>query len=288
MLFLYFARAGCAAWSESTPMARALAPAAASIAPLPEEAGGGVDDVGLLVELALRGFLALVGGGEAGEVRRGGQVGDLDRHVRVDGLDARAVTGLELLDQLGLHTADEAHVLGLRLEGGGDTGEVGALLLGERQRGDVARLGVRRRVDDRELGVRVLLGDLLDGRLVDEADRDDRVVTGGHQVLETGLLVGLGLAGLGVGLGDGDAELGLGLVETAGGGVVERLVATAADVVGHTDLQRTVGGAGGGGSVIALCAACGERGDAQGTREHNRSELGRTAQGNISFSHAPV
>jgi hypothetical protein len=56
------------------------------------------------------------------------------------------------VDQRDVHTADEADGVGLGGLGGGDTGEVGGLLLGEDQVGDVLGLdgGV---VDDAEGGV---------------------------------------------------------------------------------------------------------------------------------------
>src|SRR3954467_3164898 len=100
-------------------------------------AGRGVDHVDAVVELAGRGFLALVGAGEAGGVRAVGQVLGVDLHLRVGVVDALREARLELLDQRDIHTADEADVVLLGLQRRGDTGEVGALLLGERDAVDV-------------------------------------------------------------------------------------------------------------------------------------------------------
>ena len=83
---------------------------------------------------------------------------DVDLDVRVDRLDAGLVAGLELLDQVVVDAADEADVVGLGLQGGRDTDEEGALLLGEGEVGDVvvgACVGVEA-VDDRELDVGVV------------------------------------------------------------------------------------------------------------------------------------
>ena len=116
-------------------------------------AGGRVDDVSACLVHAGRDLLGLVRGVEAGEVRRLGQVGHVDDDVGVDGLGPGGEAGLELLDQFGLHAADEADVVGLGLERRGGADEERALLLGEHQGGDV-RL-VDDRVDDREVGVGV-------------------------------------------------------------------------------------------------------------------------------------
>ena len=73
-------------------------------------------------------------------------------------------------------------------------------------------------------------------------------------------LCGLGLAGAGLEPPwPRDAELGLGLVQAGGGGVVERLVAAAADVVGQADLEvawpaRTSVPAAGAGVVVVAAA----------------------------------
>ena len=89
----------------------------------------------------------------------------------VDRLGAGHVARLELLDEVGVDAADEADVVGLRLQGGGRADEEGALLLGEGDLGDVGagRVG-RRVVDDRELDVGVGLGGRADGLRVGEAD----------------------------------------------------------------------------------------------------------------------
>ena len=62
-----------------------------------------------------------------------------------------------------MHAADEADVLGLGLLGGRDADEVGALVGGEDQVGDVLQRAfgiVVEAVDDREVDVRVLGRDL--------------------------------------------------------------------------------------------------------------------------------
>src|SRR5919112_3106484 len=193
--------------------------------------GGVVDDVGAGVEHALRGGLALGRVVEPAEVRRLGQVLRLDLDARVDLLRARDVAGLELGDQRGLHTADEADVGLLRGQRGRRTDEEGALVLGEDQVGDVRGLGGAV-VDDRELDLRELLGHLGERVRVREADGDDRAVPGLRQRPQAVLLGRLGLAVGRLRLLRGHAQRGLGLVQTGGRRVVERLVATAADVVG--------------------------------------------------------
>src|SRR5215210_1109103 len=119
-------------------------------------AGGLVDHVCATLEHALGSRLALGGVAEAAEVRRLGEVLALDLDVRLDGLRARGVAGLELIDQRDVDTTDEADVAGLGLQRGSRTDEEGALVLGERQVGDV-RSDRTRVVDDRELGLRELL-----------------------------------------------------------------------------------------------------------------------------------
>ena len=74
--------------------------------------------------------------------------------VGLDGLGARLVAGLELLDQLGVDAADEADRAGRGLQRGRDAGEERALVLGEQQAGDVVTLGA--------VGVRAV--DLGEGR----------------------------------------------------------------------------------------------------------------------------
>ena len=98
----------CLYWSESTPIAQTFALAAASITPCAGEAGRRVDDVGLLLDLALGGGLALVGAGEAALLGGLRQVLRQDLDLRVGVLDALLVAGLELVDQRDVHAADEA------------------------------------------------------------------------------------------------------------------------------------------------------------------------------------
>jgi hypothetical protein len=241
-------------WSESTPIARPPASWAASKTPPPEPPAV-VDDVGAVVEHALRRGLALGGVTEAGEVRRLGQVDRVDDDVGVDLLGTGLVAGLELLDQGHLDAADEADVARLGLQGRRRADQERALLLGEGQAGDVRDVGQAGVVDDREVDVGVLGRDLADGLGVGEAHGDDRVVAGlgeGDEALlarRLGLTVGrLGLLGV-------DAELVLGLVETGRSGVVERLVATPADVVGHADLDVGGGTAAARAVVLGIVAA---------------------------------
>ena len=124
-------------WSESTPIA-----SAAGLGRRLEDAATGttssvVDDVRAVLVHALGGGLALGRVTEAGEVRRLGQVLDLDLDVRVDRLGAGLVAGLELLDQRDLDATHEADVAGLGLECRGRADQERALLLGEHQAGDV-------------------------------------------------------------------------------------------------------------------------------------------------------
>ncbi len=72
---------------------------------------------------------------------------------------------------------------------------------------------------------------------VGEPDRDDGVVAALGEQAEPLLLLGVRLALGGLELLGLEAELRLGLVQAARRRVVERLVATAADVVGHADLE---------------------------------------------------
>ena len=128
--------------------------------------------------------------------------------------------------------------LGRGLQRRRDAGEVGALVLGEQQAGQVvqARRG-HRGVDDREAGVRVLRGDLGDVLAVGEADGDDRVVA---LVGELGEQVGaVGGVGVGAQLGDLAAVVLDGRLDARVGGVVERTVTPAAGVVGEADLEVT-------------------------------------------------
>lgn len=259
-----------------------LTPEIASIAPLPE-AGRGVDHVGAAVELAGRGLLALVGAGEAGEVRAVGQVLDVDLDLGVGVLDALDVARLELLDQRGVHATDEADVVLLGLQRRGDTGEVGTLLLGEGDAVDV--LGGRDRVDEAEADLRELRGDLVDRGGVGEADGDDRVVTRAGQVGQALLAVGLGVGALGGQLLDGTVELLLGLVRTARGGVVEGTVTAAADVVGEADLEAALAAVRrrGGRTVVlggGAATGCGSHCESCGCDTRSR-KLGYPAHGRL-------
>ena len=86
---------------------------------------------------------------------------------------------------------------------------------------------VHHHVDDGELEVRIFLGDLLDGRGLGEARRDDRRIALVGEVAD-GLLA-LGLVG-DLELAIGDAGLGLELLGAVEHALVEGLVELAADV----------------------------------------------------------
>ena len=73
-----------------------------------------VDDISATVEHALGRDLALGRVTEAGEVRRLGQVLDLNLDARVDGLGTGDVAGLELLDQRDVDATDELRGVGPR------------------------------------------------------------------------------------------------------------------------------------------------------------------------------
>src|SRR5690606_26728580 len=189
-------------------------------------ARGVVDDLRAVLEHLLGRDLALVGGAEAGEVAVRREVLDVDPGVALDRLHAGLEARLELLDQLGLDTADVADVAALGLQRRGDTRQVGALLLGEEEAGHVG--GVGGRVDDRELDLRVLLGGLLDVLAVGEADADDRVVARVGELGEQ--FAAVRAVSRRAQLLDLRAQLGLGLLQARVGGVVERLVTAATDV----------------------------------------------------------
>ncbi len=157
-----------------------------------------------------------------------------------DVLDARLVAGLELLDEaLALLAADEADDVGLGLEGGRGPDQEGAFLLLEPDAQEVlVRLGaaVGEAVDHRELGVGALGGRLGDVLGEQEADAEDQAVALVGQAVQQLLAVGAVRVGLDV-LGlDLVALLLLGRLQAGVGRVVERLVASAADVVDDPDL----------------------------------------------------
>ncbi len=104
-----------------------------------------------------------------------------------------------------------------------------ASLLGEDQGRHVVALDDR--VDDAEGDLRVLLGDLVHRGAVGEADTDDGVVALLGQRGQALHLVGVGLALGGLDVGGLVTELLLGLLQAGVRGVVEGLVALAADVV---------------------------------------------------------
>jgi hypothetical protein len=186
-----------------------------------------------------------------------------------DVLHARLVAGLELLDEaLALLAADEADGVGLGLEGGRRSDQERALLLLEADAEEVlALLGAElvEAVDHRELGVGALGGRLGDVRGEQEADPEDQAVALVGQAVQELLAVGavrVGLDVLGLEL---VALLLLGRLEAGVGGVVERLVAAAADVVDDAHLLGLgVAVATAGAAVAAVVATAATGGRDQG------------------------
>ena len=238
---------------------------------------------------------------EAIEVRGVGDVfgNNLDRGV--DRSDASAEASLELLDQAeAAHATDEANLAALALQRGGDTDQVGALLFGEDQTGDVVAVGSgrvlaeveHRGVDDCEVGVGVLGRNRSGVSLEQEAHADhDRVgVSGELQQLSAvrAVVVGRGLA-------EANTHLGVGTVETLSGGVVERQVAAATDVIdeanggvrGRDFLSRLlacvrararVRARVGAGVVIVIAAG---RGDQRERKQHRQQKQQTLAHGDF-------
>ena len=266
MTSLTSARPATLYWSESTPMASLLGRLDRLEHALPGRAGRVVDDVGAAVELAAGHLLALRRVVEAGEVAGRAEVLDVDLDVRGDRLGALHVAGLELLDQRHLDAADEADLAGLGLQRGGGADQERALLLGEDQRRDVGQLD-RAVVDDRELRLRdlgwrpsssavaYLKPTAMIGLKPSVASWRSRVAAASS----------LSLAAAASSLVFAfDAEVGDRLLQPGRGGVVERVVAAAADVVGQPDLERAGVGVGGGGG----------RGRAAGRRRRRRGVAG--------------
>src|SRR5665647_2499374 len=240
----------------------------------------GVDHVCTLLVHARGRDLALGRVTEAREVRRLGEVLDLDLDSWVDRLGAHDVASLELLDEVDVDATDETDVGRLGLQSSRSTHEERALVLGEREVLDVGA-GRVRGVDKSELDVRVCRGNLLDRRGVGESDGNDALVAGVDELQQTLLARGLGLTIDRRGLLGNNAQLGLRLVEAGGGGVVERLVSAPTHVIGHADLQ-SAGGSGrttaGARRLIRACAAASQcqRGDRQRGRN-----LHHPTQGNL-------
>src|SRR5215213_6874053 len=233
-------------------------------------AGGVVDDVGALADL-LQGQLLALGRVAEG---LGGVAGVVDQDLDVlallvgDVLDARLVAGLELLDEaLALLAADEADGVGLGLEGGRRPDQKRALLFLEADAEQVlVLLGAElvEAVDHRELGVGALGGRLGDVRGEQEADPEDQAVALVGQAVQQLLAVGavrVGLDVLGLEL---VALLLLGRLEAGEGGVVERLVAAAADVVDDADLLGLAVAAATTGAAVAAVVAAATGGRHQG------------------------
>ncbi len=117
-------------------------------------------------------------------------------HVRIDGLRALLVAGLEAVDEADVHPAEEAEHARLRRPRRDHADEVRALVLLEDERGDVRQLA--RAVHDGEVDVRVVLRHLLHDGGLREADADDEVVValgeGAHRGLDGGRVAGLHVA----------------------------------------------------------------------------------------------
>ena len=208
-----------------------------------------VDDVGAGLEHAGRYLAPRRRVREAAEVRRLAQVGTLDLDVRVDGGDAGVEPGLEALDQRGLDATHEPDPSGLGLQGRRGTDEERALVLREAQRHDV---GLRREigqepVDEAVVDVREVGGGRRHRFLEGEADAEDQVdVLAADQPQQLApVLAALG----GFEFGGGQVEVVVGPVQASGGGVVERQVAAATDVVDEPD--------GGGITVVGGCVVLG-------------------------------
>ncbi len=219
-------------------------------------AGGVEDDVAAVGVHLGSGGLALGGVAEALEVL------DVDGDVLALGLvgvlDAGLIAPLELVDDDGLHAADEADLAGL----GGHSGDVadqeGRLLGAEDDAGDVVRGVLVGVVDDSEVDVGVLLGRGLDSLGHGEADAPDQVVLAVDGLVQVGAVVGL-LLGLGV--GDLGAGLVLEFLQALPGKLVEGLVVDAAHVGDHGHLVGALGalvGAGGAGVGSAAATAAGQ------------------------------
>ena len=160
------------------------------------------------------------------------------------------IAGLEGLDERTVDTADEADVLGLGLQCGGRTDEERALVGGEGQVGGVLSRCVT--VDHREAEVRVVRGDRVDGRRVDEAHRDDRVEAALGEQSQTLFAVRVVLSGVGLCLFAGGVEVVDQLGDAGVGRVVERLVTATAHVIRETDLGAVA--VGGLTDILARCA----------------------------------
>jgi len=147
------------------------------------------------------------------------------------------VAGLELLRQRDLCPSDEADVAGGGRERGSHPDEERALLLREHERCDVGQHdGVV--VDDREPDGRVRRAGDPDGCGVGGADRDDRVVAVGDELVEAARGGRIALAGGGGELprvGPDEAEVGDGPLQARGRRAAVGTVAAAADVVGDAD-----------------------------------------------------
>src|SRR3954470_2443897 len=244
-----------------------------------------VDDVGTRVEHARGQDLGTRGVVEPAEVTGRGDVLAVDLDVGLDRLGAGFVTRLELLDERGLHAADEADLAGLALQRSGDAGEEGTLLLREEEAGDVVALAAavgqgHRAVDLREGGVGEVLGDIGEHLVVGEAHGDDRVVTLLRELREQLGTVGTVLVRRD--LAEVTAVLLDGRLDTGEGRVVEGLVAAPDGVVGEADLEvaRTFA-AGAPAAATVLIACTGREGQAAGQQQRRGLRHPRSAQDDL-------
>ena len=206
-------------------------------------AGSVVDDVGALGDHVLR------SGGAAGGVTKVVGVVLQNGGVGADGQNTGDEAHAELVHGREHHALNIADGLALGDGAGDQADEVGGLLLGEHQAGDVRQIGAGVVVDDGELLIGVGLGGGAGGVGEHVADRDDQVVLLIDEGVDVGLVVSVGL---GLEVVDFETAVFLGeSLQAFPGGLVEGLVVDAADVGDHTDLDL---GAGSGSSRLAAGA----------------------------------
>ena len=219
----------CSYRSLSTPMVHTSpgspASAAASSTPGVGRPGGGVDDVGPASYIA-----APISLPRAGSLKP--IVGSSEMYstsTSVSGLThcgAGHEPGLELLDQVVRHAADEAELAALGLQRGGGADEERALLLGEH---DVVHVVGASTTES--MSRKCVSGYAAAAWVIVSVHRNPVAITSWFPPSAAAATRSArSSARLGRRLGRDDAEVGDGPVESGGGGVVERLVATAGDV----------------------------------------------------------
>src|SRR3990172_3870392 len=200
----------------------------------PGAAGGVVDDVRAAVVLRGGHLLALhrVAEGLTG----GARVVAEDLGLAVAVLDPGDVARLERLDERDLHAADEAHLVGLRLQPRGAANEEGTFVLLKEQGSDVGLVGDEA-VHDGELHAPEVLGRACDAVREEESDAQDQVVLlPGEQAQQFLAVLPAGGRLKFLGLNPADHVLRR-LVQPGGGHVVEGEVAPATDVVNEADRE---------------------------------------------------